>query len=215
MAGGHTIEGSPTTIGFSMVAAQNAPPRTKGQLRAGDSLILTKPLGIGVLLAAHRRARCHAAWWEPLLHTMLLSNQYAATLCEEFDIAGLTDVTGFGLAGHLMEMLHASQVAAEIQLDCVELLPGAVELIGQGIESTLVPANRRAETEMDVSESQRNKPQYAALFDPQTNGGLLMGVAKRHVRCVLERLAQQSAVAPMCIGHIVDYRSDARRLRIV
>ncbi|MGE3780539.1 MAG: selenide, water dikinase SelD, partial [Pirellulaceae bacterium] len=103
LAGGHTLEGPHVLIGFSMLAAQDRAPRTKDKLRVGDFLILTKPLGIGVLLAGHMRARCRAEWWDALQHTMLLSNQYAASLCDEFDIQGVTDITGFGLAGHLLE----------------------------------------------------------------------------------------------------------------
>jgi selenide,water dikinase len=210
LAGGHTTEGSPLTIGFSMLAAQDRPPRTKGQLRVGDQLVLTKPLGIGILLAAHMRARCRAAWWEPLVHTMLFSNQYAAGLCDEFDVAGLTDVTGFGLAGHLMEMLRASGAGAELSLNSIPLLPGVSELLREGLESTLAPANRSVEAEMDAVDVQRTKPQYRVLFDPQTSGGLLMGVPERRVPSLLSRLAQQSAVPSAVIGRVVDQEGAAR-----
>jgi selenide,water dikinase len=214
LAGGHTTEGSPLTIGFSMLADQDRPPRTKGQLRVGDQLVLTKPLGIGILLAAHMRARCRAAWWEPLVHTMLFSNQYAAGLCDEFDVAGLTDVTGFGLAGHLMEMLRASEAAAEISLGSIPMLPGVAELVREGLESSLAPANRAVEVEMETAEMWRTKPQYRVLFDPQTSGGLLMGVPERRVPSLLGRLAQQSAVPSAVIGCVVEYRQGAARIQV-
>lgn len=214
LAGGHTIEGPQLTIGFSMYGIQNGPPRTKGNLRVGDCLILTKPLGTGVLLAGHMQAKCRADWWEPLLHSMLLSNQYAASLCERFDIPGLTDITGFGLAGHLLEMLRPSHAAAELYLSELPLLPGARELIQEGLESTLAPANRLAETDIEVPEADRRKPEYAALFDPQTSGGLLLGVPAQSVGPVLAELTQQSAVPAARIGRVTKHSDEGPRLRI-
>jgi selenide,water dikinase len=214
LAGGHTIEGSPLTIGFSMLAEQIQPPRGKGGLRDGDVLVLTKPLGIGILLAAHMSARCQAEWWEPLLHAMLLSNQHAASLCREFDVQGLTDATGFGMAGHLLEMLRASDRGAEIWLDQVPMLPGVEELLATGLESTLAPANRRVEREMRVAEVDRRDPRYRVLFDPQTSGGLLMGVPEVHARAVVAQLSQHSAVPSAIIGRVMPSTDPAARITI-
>jgi len=177
LVGGHTIEGPRLTAGFTVIADQGeSGPRTKASLRSGDWLVLTKPLGTGILLAAHMQALCRANWMDALLGAMLTSNQPAAELLDEFDIRGVTDITGFGLAGHLLEMLTAADAAAELRLDAIPLLPGVDELITSGIESTLAPANRAAEAEIEISESLRRVPQYRALFDPQTSGGLLLGV---------------------------------------
>ena len=88
LVGGHTIEGSETTIGFTMLANQGTgKPRTKSLLRSGDVLLLTKPLGTGVLLAAHMLADCKSEWMDPVLSSMLLSNQAAASLIEEFGLS--------------------------------------------------------------------------------------------------------------------------------
>ena len=214
LVGGHTIEGPQLTIGFTMLAEQTEPPRTKGQLRAGDCLVLTKPLGTGVLLAAHAQARCPAAWFQSLVQTMLVSNQPAASLCDEFDIRGLTDVSGFGLAGHLLEMLRASHVAAELSLSALPILDGVLDLLAEGIESTLAPANRDAEANMDEGETTCRLPRYATVFDPQTCGGLLMGVPARHVDAVLSRLLQQNAVAATVIGRVVESVHTEPQLRL-
>ena len=205
LVGGHTIEGPQLTVGFTMLADQgpNA-PLTKAGLRVGDRLILTKPLGSGILLAAHMQARCEARWMDALLRTMLLSNQPAAKLVEEFDIRGLTDVTGFGLAGHLLEMLRASKASAELMLDRIPLLDGVDVLVKEGLESTLVPANRAVETNIRVAEQQRRNARYAALFDPQTCGGLLLGVRESDVDAVLSRLAAMSDVPAALIGHVTE-----------
>ena len=205
LVGGHTIEGPQLALGFTVLADQGtAAPLIKGNLQLGDRLVLTKPLGTGTLLAAHMQAECQAPWMDLLLRSMVLSNQPASTLVEQCEIRGLTDVTGFGLAGHLLEMLRPSGRAAELRLDDLPLLDGFVELTQAGIESTLAPANREAETAIGVNEALRSSPQYAALFDPQTSGGLLLGVPERHVDACLDQLRQQSDVPAAVIGSVVE-----------
>jgi selenide,water dikinase len=203
LIGGHTIEGPQITLGFTMLAEQTAdPPRTKDRLKPGDVLVLTKPLGTGILLAAHMRAKCRAEWFPPLVESMLRSNQPAALLADEFGIAATTDVTGFGLAGHLLEMLEASDVACELRLSQIPLLPGTAELIEQGLESTLAPANRTAEAAMKATVQQQNMPEYRALFDPQTGGGLLLAVPETTVEPFLARLHEQSGICGIVIGQV-------------
>lgn len=220
LAGGHTIEGEQLTIGYTMLADSRAKgPRLKSGLRPGDKLVLTKPLGSGILLAAHMRAACEAGWLRTLTATMLASNQASAEIAEEFDVSGVTDVTGFGLAGHLLEMLKASGVTAELELSSLPLLPGVAELVAQDIESTLAPANRAAEAEMERPSgpggSPRNDARYAALFDPQTSGGLLLGVREADVESYLWRVAGQQAVSGAIIGTIVEQNAGAPSLRLL
>ena len=186
LVGGHTIEGPQLTVGFTVLAGQAAvPPRPKGGLRVGDRLVLTKALGTGVLLAAHMRARCLASWFGPLVASMLASNGPAAGCVEEFGIVGLTDVTGFGLAGHLLEMLRANDMATALHLESIPLLPGAGMLLSDGLESTLAAANRDAEADIDGGRD-RTDPRYQVLFDPQTGGGLIMGVTAENLSGLLE-----------------------------
>jgi selenide,water dikinase len=215
LIGGHTLEGSPVTVGFSMLAdAGLFRPRIKGGLRPGDQLLLTKPLGSGVLLAAHMQARCRAEWMDAVWPVLLASNQPAAEVVAEFDITGVTDITGFGLAGHMLEMLHASRVAAELTLADVPLLPGVEQLIGEGVESTLAPANRAAEAEIEVAEGDRRRAIYRALFDPQTSGGLLLGVPEAAVDAVLKRLAEAGATAAKRIGRVIAQDAERRPLSV-
>jgi selenide,water dikinase len=107
---------------------------------------------------------------------MLTSNQRPAEVAAQHGVTAMTDVTGFGLAGHLREMLVASGVSAQLDLQQIPLLPGAEALLADGWESTLAPQNRDAEATIDVSEANRRSPLYAALFDPQTAGGLLLAM---------------------------------------
>jgi selenide,water dikinase len=223
LAGGHTIEGDQLTIGFTLLGDTGATgARLKSGLRIGDKLLLTKPLGSGILLAAHMRAACRAAWMESLSAAMLTSNERAARLAAPFDIGGMTDVTGFGLAGHLLEMLHASQLSADIDLTALPLLPGVAELVSQGIESTLAPANRAAETQIEwaCGANERGSsvgprhPAFVAIFDPQTSGGLLIGLRPGNVDSFIAQLAEDYALPCAVIGEVTEFRPAAPRLRV-
>ncbi|MBX7165624.1 MAG: selenide, water dikinase SelD [Pirellulales bacterium] len=209
LVGGHTIEGPQTTLGFTVLARAASHPRLKGHLRAGDRLVLTKPLGTGVLLAAHMQARCRAAWYAALVEMLVASNQPPSGIFERCDVAGMTDVTGFGLAGHLLEMLRSSRLAAEIYLDEVPVLPGAEELSAAGVASTLLPANRAVEAEMQVSPDRLALPRYALLFDPQTSGGLLLGVPETRVDEVVRAFTAQTGMRAAEIGRVVSRAGDA------
>jgi selenide,water dikinase len=177
IVGGHTIVGPRMEIGFTVIgrALGDRLIRKRG-LRPGDHLLLTKPLGIGVLLAAQQRAACPAAAMQGLMAAMLQPQHELARLAVELGIVGGTDVTGFALAGHLLEMLYASRVSAELHMAAIPTLPGVKELIAAGMESSLAPDNRRAETSIDATAEVRSSPLYPMLFDPQTCGGLLLAV---------------------------------------
>lgn len=213
LVGGHTLEGPRTMIGFTLLADPGTGcPMTKSGLRAGDRLVLTKPLGSGALLAAHGQARCRADWMQPLVETMLASNGPAAALAREHGVRGMTDVTGFGLAGHLLEMLNASQRAAELELERLPLLPGAAEVFAAGIESTLAPANRAAESQITAPPDVSKTPQFAALFDPQTSGGLLLGVGADRLESFLRAFEQATGDTAQVIGRVAPAGDAAARI---
>ena len=130
-------------LGFAVTGlADPARLWRKSGLRPGEALVLTKPLGTGIVLAAQMRGRAKARWLVAAIDSMRRTNGDAAAILRAHGVAACTDVTGFGLAGHLTEMLRASGVAAEIDPDAVPALDGARTLAAQGIESTLAPANR-------------------------------------------------------------------------
>jgi selenide,water dikinase len=187
LLGGHTTEGQELTVGFTVLGSLgNGEPFRKSGLQSGDELILTKPLGTGVLLAAMPRALTRATWIDAMLASMLTSNGEVATAAIAAGATAMTDVTGFGLAGHLLEMLDASEVDAHIPLATLPLLDGATDLISQGVESTLAPANRHVESRMSIAQELRGDALFAAMFDPQTSGGLL--IAAPPERNVADRL---------------------------
>ncbi len=171
LVGGHTTQGDNLTIGLSITGLCKNDPITLAGAKAGDVLILTKPIGSGTILAAEMRrlARgadvlsCYAAMTQQHIDTArLLKNAHA-----------MTDVTGFGLAGHLDAMCAASGVGAKVVLDDVPLLNGALELATSGVRSSIYPDNRR-----DSSATAPDTPRGALMFDPQTSGGFLAAVPK-------------------------------------
>ena len=203
IVGGHSIEGPRMTIGFTVLGDQIVPPQTKGMLKPGDHLILTKPLGSGVLLAALMQARLSGHHYQSLVHTMLKSNQIALELLKTQGVSGVTDVTGFGLAGHLQEMLTTSSLSAELELDKIPLLPGAAELINEGIESTMVVDNRLVANKVALRGKRWETNQASVLFDPQTSGGILLGARPSEVDKILSVLHDQGFESSAVIGQTI------------
>ena len=177
LVGGHTSEGAELSLGFAINGqAARAGFLCKGGLQPGDALILTKPIGTGTLLAADMRGKARARWVQAALRHMTHGNAAAAVILARHGVHAATDVTGFGLLGHLVEMTKASGVDADVMLSAIPVLEGARESVAAGVFSSLQPANvrlRRAIRDLDAAQRQ---PMYPLLFDPQTSGGLLAGV---------------------------------------
>ncbi len=183
LLGGHSGEGAEASLGFA-VSGLVEPKRAwrKSGLRPGDALILTKPLGTGIVLAGQMRGLTKARWLQAATNSMRRTNEAAAGILRAHDVASCTDVTGFGLIGHLLEMLRASDAAAVLFPDDLPLLPGALELARAGVESTLAPENRRM-----LPFAERG-PLIDLMTDPQTSGGLLAGVPDTHAGACLAAL---------------------------
>jgi selenide, water dikinase len=179
LLGGHTTEASELTVGFTVLGKLDGQaPLLKSDAKTDDVLILTKALGTGTLLAGIPQARTRGEWVDSLLISMLKANDAAAVAARQAEVHAVTDVTGFGLAGHLLEMLDASGLDAEIQLSRLPLLPGARQLLQEGLESTLAPANRETAVRTNCADDKMTaQPEFAALFDPQTSGGLLLSIS--------------------------------------
>jgi selenide,water dikinase len=177
LVGGHTSEGLELSLGFAINGYAD-PERLlrKAGMRAGDRLILTKPLGTGTLFAADMRRKAKARWIEGALASMLQSNRQAADCLHRHGATACTDVTGFGLIGHLVEMVKPSGVDVTLELDAVPLLAGAVETVSMGIFSSLQPQNLRLRRAIRDTEKVATDERYKLIFDPQTAGGLLASV---------------------------------------
>ncbi|MCB2137486.1 MAG: selenide, water dikinase SelD [Rhodobacteraceae bacterium] len=168
VVGGHTSVGAELTVGFTVTGLCSTEPIGQSGARPGDAVILTKPIGTGVILAADMARTAPGRFVASALSSMARSSAQASAVLAPHARA-MTDVTGFGLAGHLLGILDASGVAARLDLAEVPVLAGAAELAAAGHGSTLLPANRAVMARMFLSES----PRTDLLFDPQTAGGLL------------------------------------------
>jgi selenide,water dikinase len=214
LLGGHTIEGAELSIGFTVVGTLDGlQPLQKAGLQPGDLLVLTKPLGTGTLLAGIPQAQTRAQWVDQLQHVMLQSNRRAAEVARSIDASAVTDVTGFGLAGHLYEMLDASGVSAGLNLQNIPLMDGFAELAAAGIESTLAPANQEIADRITVENDALTKlPQWAALFDPQTSGGLLIAVSSSRLPDLHD--AASGIFDISVIGRVIETATDVSQLTI-
>ena len=174
LVGGHTTEGVELTFGLAVsgVADPDALLRKRG-MRPGDRIILTKPLGTGTLFAADMRGRAKARWIDGAIHMMLQSNGDASAALGRHAATACTDVTGFGLLGHLVEMTKASGVDARLTLGAIPTLDGARETTAAGLLSSLQPHNVRLRRAIANVDNAAVDPRYPILFDPQTAGGLL------------------------------------------
>jgi selenide,water dikinase len=188
LVGGHTGEGKELALGFAINGLIDPEEiMSKGGLRAGDALILTKPIGTGTLFAAHARLEAKGRWIDSALTSMIQSNKAAAECLHRFGSKACTDVTGFGLLGHLVEMTRPSGVDAELSLSALPILPGAEATAAAGILSSLQPANIRLRRGIRDQEKWVKHPRYPLIFDPQTAGGLLASVpADQAEACVRE-----------------------------
>jgi len=188
LAGGHTGEGAELSLGFAVNGLVDAESLLrKGGMRAGDALVLTKALGTGTLFAADMRYKAKGRWIEAALASMIQSNFQGAQCLHRHGATACTDVTGFGLLGHLVEMIRPSGADVELDLGALPLLDGAEETVRQGILSSLQPANVRLRRAIRNMDEIRSHERYPLLFDPQTSGGLLASVPTERVEsCVAE-----------------------------
>lgn len=202
LTGGHTSESADFQIGFSVTGyAKESELFRNDSLRPGKKLVLTKPLGSGALLRAHMLGQCSSAWFDELVTGLRTSNRIASKILADHGVTACTDVTGFGLGGHLLEMLDAGHLSATIESSRIPVYAGFREITSNSsnrIVSTLHEENSRIRSRITGSDSDHQE----WLFDPQTSGGLLGGVDHRHVDAVIEALKNAGYAEAGCIGEV-------------
>jgi selenide, water dikinase len=214
LVGGHTTQGDALYVGLAVTGDVDGEPLAAGGLAPGQRLVLTRPLGTGVLLAADMRGRLPGAHLAPLLEGMARANVDAAQIAREADAAGCTDVSGFGLAGHLGERLRASGVCARVFARALPVWPAARALLAQGLRSTFHEQNAAGRPAIafaaDVAE-----PDRELLFDPQTSGGLLFGVEAGRAAETLAALRAAGDREAAVIGVVTAPREDRALFELV
>ncbi len=202
IVGGHTSQGAELTIGFSVTGLCEGPVIRNTGAKIGDALILTKPIGSGTLLAAEMRRLAEGTWVEAAYKMMEQPQDKAADILAPIAHA-MTDVTGFGLAGHLNAMLQTT-VGAQLELDSIPLMEGVATLAAQGIRSSIWAANFAAVPLAAVPHT----PTEILLFDPQTAGGLLAAIPASKAKATLSQLTDIGMAAAI-IGEITDKKGIA------
>ena len=196
LVGGHTNEGPELALGFALTGtAEPGALLRKSGLQPGQALVLTKAIGTGALFAAHMRAQAKGRWIERALHSMLIPGDKAAAILRDHGATALTDVTGFGLVGHLAEMLRASKCGANLEVDRVPFLDGAEEVVRGGVVSSLQPQNLRAAEHIANRADFDSDSRYPLLFDPQTAGGMLAGLPADRADAAVESLRRAGLTA--------------------
>ena len=185
--GGHSSLGTEMSIGFTVEGQTDGRLITLDGAKPGDLILLTKPIGSGTILAGEMRGKVRAADYERALSIMLRGMGQASQILSE-TASAMTDVTGFGLAGHLLNLLEASSASATLNLKDIPLMEGAEALSSSGIRSSLWPSNAVIRELMQAPASARAD----LLFDPQTCGGLLATLPADQAENTLAKLAKAS-----------------------
>jgi selenide,water dikinase len=204
IAGGHSIDAPEPIYGLAamgLVAPKNV--KRNDTAEEGDVLILGKPLGIGILSSALQRGELNGAGYREMLDTTTQLNKVGTALADIAGVHAMTDVTGFGLLGHLLEVCRGSALAASIDLSALPILPTARRLAADGASTGAATRNWQSYGhEVRLAE---NIPAWgqSMLCDPQTSGGLLVACAPREENSVLGMFHDSGFMAATRIGEMV------------
>jgi selenide,water dikinase len=209
LIGGHSVEDDEPKYGMSVLGLVHPQKIMKNSsLKPGDRIILTKPVGAGIIATQIKAGMQTDNVREHFERTICALNDVASQIAVKWNVQACTDVTGFGLAGHLTEMAVASKCRIRINSDSVPLLEGAFDAASMGLVPAGAYANRDhygvwVKTDGHVSETIKD-----LMFDPQTSGGLLMGVPDPLARSVIDELKRAGILAASIIGAVIDYDPD-------
>eukprot|EP00210_Caulerpa_lentillifera_P005983 g5718.t1 len=213
IVGGHSSEGSDLYLGFSVLGlVKEGQQLNKTGLNPEESLILTKPLGTGLILAAEMRGKAKASWIKSAVDCMLISNESAGRIFIQNEASSCTDVTGFGLFGHMYEMIISSKTSVKIDTSLVPFLPGAEDCAKSEIRSSLFKQNSKVKSAIANSKDIENDWRFPVLVDPQTSGGLLASVPKRNTEACLKALHEAGYSAAAIIGETMDCKDHSSPL---
>jgi selenide, water dikinase len=203
VVGGHSIDDAEPKVGYAVTGLVH-PARIWRNVgaRPGDALVLTKPLGTGIISTAIKQAKAAPATIEAAVRTMATLNRGAAEAVAQVEVHAVTDVTGFGLLGHLREMTGGSGVRARLEASRIPLLPDVVSLAGAGLVPGGTRRNLSSVAEIVRWDAAIADPLRAVIGDAQTSGGLL--VATPAARALLQALEGAGVSGAARIGQIVD-----------
>ena len=214
MAGGHSVDDNEPKYGLAVTGSVH-PDRilTNCGSRAGDALILTKPLGTGVLFNANRSGKLPYRELEAILPRVAALNRKAIEAALKFEVHACTDVTGFGIVGHALELARGGDIQINLIYENLPLYPNALRMYRKGETTGSNKANRKlAEGAWEV-EAHRSAEEKELLFDPQTSGGLLIAVPGSQADDLIAQLKKEGVETAVKVGEVV--ASDKPYIRVV
>ena len=216
LVGGHSTTAPSLLVGFVVEALSGVdlPLLRIDKAAPKQDLVLTKPLGTGVLFRGDMKGRVRGPWLEKAIASMQRSNRAASLVARRAGATAATDITGFGLVGHVTELAQASDVAIHLFLDELPILPGALELLAAGERSTFHEENESELDDLELSSDAEGHPAFPLLFDPQTSGGLLICVPEGVGRHVVEQLRSTQEHEAAVIGHITSSFPGLKRISV-
>jgi selenide,water dikinase len=205
IAGGHSVDDNEPKYGLA-VTGRVHPDRvlTNRGCRTGDALILTKPLGTGVLFNAGRSGKLPYPALEPLLPQVAALNSKAMEVALNFEIHACTDITGFGILGHSLEMAKGSGLQIDLVFDRLPLYPNALKMYQKGESTGSNNANRRLSNGFWETAKSLTAEEEELLFDPQTSGGLLLSLPAAQCDDLLTGLKKAGIDAAAHVGEVVE-----------
>jgi len=206
VVGGHSSMGAELSLGYSITGLLDGDPISLAGARPGQALVLTRALGSGVLFAGEMQSKARGVDVAALLDALERPQGVAAAILKDAGATAMTDVTGFGLAGHLYGLVTQSGVGASVELSAIPLFAGALELSNAGIRSHLYESNAAAVPLIH----DRFDSRFRLLFDPQTAGGLLAAVPAAGVQSIIEGLHESGFSDAVIIGMISDVPGEIR-----
>ena len=214
MAGGHSVDDNEPKYGLA-VTGRVHPDRTLTNCgaRVGDGLILTKPLGTGVLFNANRSGKLPYAELESILPQVAALNRSTIEAALKFEVHACTDVTGFGILGHSLELARGSDVQIDLIYENLPFYPNALRMYRKGETTGSNKANRKlAEGAWEIA-AQRSTAEKDLLFDPQTSGGLLLAVPAAQTDDLIARLKKEGVATAVRVGEVA--AADRPFIRVV
>jgi len=214
LAGGHTVRDAEIKYGLSVTGVvQPKQLRTNADARPGDLLVLTKPLGTGFITTALKAGHCADEILEAASASMVQLNAPGNEAATSAGAHASTDITGFGLAGHAGEMAQASGVTMALDLNCLTLLPGAMELAGRGYQTRASASNRNYAQPGLRIDGTPDPLLVEFTFDAQTSGGLLIAVAADRAEELIEHARSAGASATCLVGEVLEQEEASLVLR--
>ena len=204
IAGGHTVDDSEPKYGLSVVGlVEPGTQVTNSGARPGDILVLTKPIGTGIITTGCKQGKTEPVVLQTAVDTMATLNKAASEVMMMVGVNACTDITGFGLMGHLKSMVRGSNVSARIRYDQVPILPGAWDLLLEGVVPGGTHRNLQAVADTVHWDQGTTEEMQLLMCDAQTSGGLLMSVPPENLDLLMTGL-QDAGVAGAIVGDIID-----------